>query len=64
MTNYVSPQPFDSFLESIASGRYDDFRSLPGSAVESGSAFKEVRIYLQKLYKDVRAVASLRVRRR
>ena len=58
MASHVSPEPFGNFLESLASAAYDDFRSLPGSEVESGSAFEEMRQHLQHLYKDVRVVAS------
>jgi hypothetical protein len=50
MISYVSPQPLDNFLKSVASAAYDEFRSLPGSEVESSSAFEEMRKYLQDLY--------------
>jgi hypothetical protein len=58
MTSHVSPDPLDSFLESVASATYDEFSRLPVSAVESPDAFEEMRTYLLDLYKDVRVEAS------
>src|SRR5262245_41665761 len=46
MTQSFSPQPFDGFLESVASAKYDEFRSLSDSRVESAAAFEEMRTYL------------------
>ncbi|MFF7231795.1 neprosin family prolyl endopeptidase [Streptomyces sioyaensis] len=59
MTTDLSPQPFDSFYESVASAGYEDARRMPGAAVESAYAFEEMRAYLLDLYKGVRVVESL-----
>ncbi|MFC5031907.1 neprosin family prolyl endopeptidase [Streptomyces sp. So13.3] len=58
MTAHISPQPFDRFLESVASTRYEDFRRLPGSGVESSAAFEEMQAYVLELYRGVKAVES------
>src|SRR5262245_13479699 len=58
MTSHLSPQPFESFFESLASARYDEFSRLPGAVVESADAFEEMRTHLLDLYKDVRVEAS------
>ncbi len=58
MTHGFSPQPFDGFLESVASAAYDEFRYLPGSEVENASAFEEMRTYLLDLYRDVNVDTS------
>ncbi|HEY0695427.1 MAG TPA: neprosin family prolyl endopeptidase [Kribbella sp.] len=53
MAHRFSPRPFASFLESVTYATYDEFRSLPGSEVESATAFAEMRTYLLDLYKGV-----------
>jgi len=58
MTVHVLPQPFDNFLKSVVSADYDEYRSLPGSRVESSSAFEAMRQYVLDLYKGVGVVAS------
>jgi hypothetical protein len=58
MTRYVLPQPFDSFLESVSSAAYDEFRCLSGAEVENASAFEEMRTYLLNLYQDVNVDTS------
>ncbi|WP_431045455.1 neprosin family prolyl endopeptidase [Streptomyces sp. P1-3] len=58
MTATLSPQPFDAFLKSVTSARYEEFRQLPGAAVESASAFEEMQAYVMDLYKGVSAVES------
>jgi hypothetical protein len=58
MTHDVSPQPFERFLESVASATYDEFRSLPNSEVESAAAFEEMRTYILDLYDNVNVDTS------
>jgi hypothetical protein len=58
MTPYLSPQPFDQFLQSVASANYEDYRNMPGTAVENAAAFDEIRAYILDRYKDMRADAS------
>ncbi|MEV6761497.1 neprosin family prolyl endopeptidase [Streptomyces sp. NPDC051105] len=58
MTATVSPHPFNEFLESVASARYEEVRQFPGAAVESASAFEEMKAYVIDLYRGVNAVES------
>lgn len=58
MISHVSPQGFDNFIKSVASAEYDEYRSLPGSEVESKVAFEEMRKYLLDLYGHIGVVAS------
>jgi Neprosin len=58
MTTHVSPQPFDKFLEFVASTSYEEARQLPGAAVESAYAFEEMQTYLVDLYRGVKPVES------
>jgi hypothetical protein len=57
-TDYLTPQPFDAFLDSVASARYHEIRSLPGCDVESAEAFEQMRAYLLDHYRGVTVDAS------
>jgi hypothetical protein len=58
MVDYVSPQPFERFVASLASARYDELRSRAGAQVEGAAAFEDMRAYVTGLYTGVTAVAS------
>jgi hypothetical protein len=58
MIRDIAPQPFNDFLRSVESARYEDFRCLPDSEVESSHAFEEMRAYLLDLYRNVSVVES------
>ena len=53
MTKTPALQPFEAFFRSIATTSYDDVRAVPGTEVESESAFEEMRAYLLDLYDGV-----------
>jgi hypothetical protein len=58
LTQILSPQPFDIFLQALASAKFEEFRDRPDATVESANAFDEMRTYLLEKYKDARVDAS------
>lgn len=59
MGDNISPQPFDQFIESVASADYEEVRRFPGSAVDNVYAFAEMKEYLLDRYKGVDPVDSV-----